>query len=95
MYITEGLGSDPVTLSDVIVDGALVISGGNVTLNNVDATVLFVGSSMNRLVQVTATGNTNIANAQVQSTASLTESNLDVSAGGFSDIRSTAAIPRR
>lgn len=86
LYITEGLGSDAVTLSDVIVDGALVISGGNVTLNNVDATVIFVGSSMNRLVQVTATGNTNIANAQVQSTASLTESNLNVSAGGFSDI---------
>lgn len=86
LYITEGLGTDMVTLSDVIVDGALVISGGNVTLDNVDASVVVVGSSMNRLVQVTATGETNLAHTEVQSTANLAETALDVSAGGFSDV---------
>lgn len=86
LYITEGLGSDSVTLSNVTVDGTLIISGGNVTLNNVDAPTVVIGSSMNRLVQVTATGETNLADTEVQSTANLTETTLDVSAGGFSDV---------
>lgn len=86
LYLTEGLGSENVTLSDVVIDGVLIISGGNVTLEDVDATRVIVGSSMNRLVQVTATGNTNLAETEVQSTASLTETALNVSAGGFNDL---------
>ncbi len=86
LYITEGVGTEQVILNDLVVDGALVISGGNVTLNNVDAPVVVIGSSMNRLIQVNATGGTNLANTEVQSTANLTEAALNVSAGGFSDI---------
>lgn len=86
LYITEGLGSDRVTLSNVVVDGALIIAGGTVTLENVDAPNVIVGSSMNRLVQVTATGNTNLAQTEIQSTASLAETALSISAGGFNDL---------
>lgn len=87
LYITEGLGSDEdVTLKNVSMTGTLIISGGNVTLENVDAPKVIISSSMNRLVQVTTTGKTNIALTDVQSTAALKESNLDVSAGGFSDV---------
>lgn len=86
LYITEGVGSAAVMLSDVTIDGTLIISGGNVTLENVDAPIVMVSSSMNRLVQVTTTGNTNISATTVKSTASLSEAALDVSAGGFSDI---------
>ena len=85
LYITEGLGSDKVTLKNVSMTGTLIISGGNVTLENVDAPTIIIGSSMNRLVEVTATGNTNVSLTQIQSTASIKESGLDVSAGGFSD----------
>ncbi len=85
LYITEGLGSDKVTLKNVSMTGTLIISGGNVTLENVDAPTIIIGSSMNRLVEVTATGNTNVSLTQIQSTASIKESALNVSAGGFSD----------
>ena len=71
LYITEGLGSNSVILSNVSVDGVLVISGGDVTLENVEAPSVVVGSSMNRLVEVTASGKTNIAEAEIQSNASL------------------------
>ena len=63
--------------------GTLIISGGNVTLENVDAPTIIIGSSMNRLVEVTATGNTNVSLTQIQSTASIKESALNVSAGGL------------
>ena len=86
LYITEGLGSNSVILSNVSVDGVLVISGGDVTLENVEAPSVVVGSSMNRLVEVTASGKTNIAETEIQSNASLTENALDVSAGGFNDL---------
>ncbi|MBS6547018.1 MAG: S-layer homology domain-containing protein [Butyricicoccus pullicaecorum] len=86
LYITEGLGSEKVTLSNVDINGALIISGGDVTLENVDAGRVIVGSSMNRLVQVTAAGDTNLAETEVKSTASLKESALSVSAGGFNDL---------
>ena len=85
LYITEGLGSDNVTLRNVSMTGTLVISGGNVTLENVDAPTVIIASSMNRLVEVTATGNTNVSLTEIQSTATLKETGLDVSAGGFSD----------
>lgn len=87
LYITEGLGSDKVTLKNVSMTGTLIISGGNVTLENVDAPTIVVASSMNRLVEVKATGNTNVSLTEVQSTASLKESDLNVSAGGFSDVQ--------
>ncbi len=86
LYITEGLGSERVVLSNVSIGGTLVISGGNVTLEDVEAPEVIVASSMNRLVEVTATGNTNVAEMKVQSNASLTETALDASAGGFSDV---------
>ena len=86
LYITEGLGSDDVKLKNVTLNGTLIISGGNVTLENVDAATVIIGSSMNRLVQVTTTGNTSIALTKIQSTASLKETSLGVSAGGFSDV---------
>lgn len=87
LYITEGLGSDKVTLRNVSMTGTLVISGGDVTLENVDAPTIIIASSMNRLVEVTATGNTNVSLTEVQSTAAVKESALDVSAGGFSDVK--------
>lgn len=87
VYITEGLGSDTVTLSDVTIEGNLIVSGGSVTLSGVSVENMIVGTPMNRLVQVTASNETNVALTEVQSTASLYERGLLVSAGGFSDIR--------
>lgn len=86
LYITEGIDNEKVVLKDVTMRGTLIISGGNVTLENVDAPTIIVGSSIKKLVKVNATGSTNVSITNVQSTASFIESKLDISSGGFSDV---------
>lgn len=87
LYITEGLLSQAVTLQDVTVKGDLIISGGNVTLNGVTAANTYLSSSTNRLLEITATGETNIGLVEVQTDATLHETGLNTGAGGFSDLK--------
>lgn len=85
LYITEGVGSGVVTLNNVTVKGEIVVSAGDVTLDGV-AAVDMVVSSPNATPQVSCTGNTNIANTEVQSSSTLRESGLNISASGLSDL---------
>lgn len=78
-----------VTLSNVSVGGDIIISGGNVTLDGVSALNMVVSNPLGLTSQVTATGDTNIGSTEVQTSASLTESNLAAAAGGFSDLALT------
>lgn len=55
LYITEGLGSDAVTLTNVTVNGSIIVSGGTVTMVNTTSDHMIVSSPMGRLMQVTAT----------------------------------------
>lgn len=86
LYITEGTLDKNVLLEDIKVDGKLVISGGNVTLNNVTASEIIVDSPTGRTLSVTATGKTNIPKTIVKTDSELSETGLDVSAGGFSEV---------
>lgn len=56
LFITEGLGTDAVALSNVTVKGMIIISGGTVTMTNTTSDHIIVSSSMGRLLQTTATG---------------------------------------
>lgn len=89
LYITEGVLTGDVTLSNVSVEGDIIISGGNVTLDGVSALNMVVSNPLGLTSQVTATGDTNIGSTEVQTSASLTESNLAAAAGGFSDLALT------
>lgn len=89
LYITEGVLTGDVTLSNVSVGGDIIISGGNVTLDGVSALNMVVSNPLGLTSQVTATGDTNIGSTEVQTSASLTESNLAAAAGGFSDLALT------
>ena len=89
LYITEGVMNESVTLSNVKVDGKLIISGGAVTLDGVTATEMVVSTPLALQLDVTATGETNIGMTEVQTNASLNETSLDVSAGGFADVKVT------
>lgn len=50
---------------------------------------MVVSNPLGLTSQVTATGDTNIGSTEVQTSASLTESNLAAAAGGFSDLALT------
>ncbi|MGE4548653.1 MAG: S-layer homology domain-containing protein [Intestinibacillus sp.] len=86
LYITEGVLSGTVELHDVQVKGTIVVSGGNVVLDGVDAANMILSTPLSSVLSVSATGETNIGTTEIQSAASLRESNLDVSAGGFADL---------
>lgn len=86
LFITEGVGTGNVVLENVSIKGNLIISGGSVTLTGVSAMNLIVDNPCGVAPQVTASGNTSIANTEVHSNAALTESGLSVSAGGFADL---------
>lgn len=89
LYITEGTLSEAVTLSNVQVDGKIIVSGGAVTLDGVTAPKLVVSTPLSRSIDIVATGKTNIGKTEVQTSCSLGEQSLDVSAGGFSDVTIT------
>lgn len=86
LYITEGLGSDAVTLNNVTVKGSVIVSGGTVTMMNTSSDHMIVSSPMARLLQVTATGAARIGKAEVQSAAALHERSLAAENSGFSEV---------
>lgn len=89
LYITEDVLSGNVNLNNVTVKGDIIVGGGNVTLDGVNAMSLVVSNPMGNKPTVIATGSTNIGTAEVQTSASLSESGLSANAGGFSDISVT------
>ena len=86
LFITEGVLSDNVNLTNVTVKGDIIVSSGNVTLDGVSTLNMTVSNSLGLTPQVTCTGNSNIGETEVQTSASLTESYLSASAGGFADL---------
>lgn len=89
LFITEGVLSGNVNLTNVTVKGDIIVSSGNVTLDGVSALSMTVSNSLGLTPQVTCTGNSNIGETEVQTSAALTESNLAASAGGFADLALT------
>lgn len=89
LYITEDVLSGNVNLNNVTVKGDIIVGGGNVTLDGVNAMSLVVANPMGSKPTVIATGSTNIGTTEVQTSASLAESGLSANAGGFSDISVT------
>lgn len=86
LYVTEGTLDGTVRLENVTVKGDLVISGGDVTMDGVNASRMVVSTPLDQPPHITCTGATNIGSTEVQTTTTLRESGLDVSAGGLSDI---------
>ncbi|MDO5141651.1 MAG: S-layer homology domain-containing protein [Eubacteriales bacterium] len=87
LYLTEGLGADAVTLTNVNVEGTLIVSGGTVTLTNTSSDHMIVSSPMGRLLQVTVTGASNIQQAEVCTAAALYEKGLiGENSAGFDDV---------
>ena len=86
LYITEGVGSDSVTLNNVTVNGSLIVSGGTVTMMNTSSDYVIVSSPMGRLLQLTATGATHIAQTDVRCAAALYERGLTSGRAGFADV---------
>ena len=87
LYITEGVGSDTVTLTNVTVNGSLIVSGGTVTMMHTSSDHIVVSSPMGRLLQLTATGAARIGRTEVQSAATLYEKSLaSVENDGFAEV---------
>lgn len=86
LYISEGVGTGSVTLTDVTVDGKIIVSGGSVLLNGVSALDLIVSNPCGVTLSVTCSGDTSIADTEVQTSVGLYESSLGISAGGFSNL---------
>ena len=84
LYLTEGLGSDAVTLNNVTVEGTMIVSGGTVILNNTECDNIIISSPMGRLMQVTATGAARIGTTEVGSAAALHET--DLTGDGFAAV---------
>lgn len=86
LYITEGVTTGTVNLRNVKVEGDIIVSGGDVTMDGVSAARMVVKNPRGITPQITCTGNTNIGKTEVLSSGTLRESGLDVSAGGLSDL---------
>ena len=87
LYITEGLGSDAVTLTNVTVKGSVIVSGGTVTMMNTSSDHMIVSTTMGRLLQVTATGAARIGKTDVVTAAALyTRSLSDPVQDGFGTV---------
>lgn len=86
LYITEGVLGEQVSLKGVTVKGAIIVGGGYINLTDVTANALIVSSPVGRQLTVNAIGKTNVGQVTVRSDAALSETELDVSAGGFSDV---------
>ncbi len=94
LYITEGLDSDAVTLSNVTVDGRLIVSGGTVLLSNTKVKRMVVSSPMGRQLSVTTSGKCNISLTEVGSPTALYEKSIRMpDYEGFANI-STMGIGR-
>lgn len=90
LYLSEGLKQDTVTLDHVTVKGRLVVAGGNVQLNNVQAGDLYISSPFTgREIKVTSAGMTSIAQVTTATTAQLIQTNLQAGAEGFQKISVT------
>lgn len=86
LFITEGLGTDAVALSNVTVEGMIIISGGTVTMTNTTSDHIIVSSSMGRLLQTTATGASRFSEAEVRTAAVLYEKGLTDGCDGFETV---------
>ena len=86
LFITEGLGTDAVTLSNVTVEGTIIISGGTVTMTNTTSDHIIVSSAMGRLLQTTATGASRFSEAEVRTAAVLYEKVLTEGYDGFENV---------
>lgn len=86
LFITEGLGTDAVALSNVTVKGMIIISGGTVTMTNTTSDHIIVSSSMGRLLQTTATGASRFSEAEVRTAAVLYEKGLTDGYDGFETV---------
>lgn len=75
LYITEGV-SGTVTLTNVIIHGDVIQSGGTLVCNGVTANRAIVDSPMGRLMQATASGTTEIRSVEVRTPISLFEKEL-------------------
>jgi len=73
LYLTEGLGADAVTLSNVTVKGAMIISGGAVTLINSQAEQVVLSSPMGRQLSITAVGACQFPETLIGSTVIVSE----------------------
>lgn len=91
LFITEGVLSGSVNLTNVTVNGDIIVSSGNVTLDGTSALHMTVSNSLGLTPQITCTGNSNVGETDVQTSAALTESNLAASAGGFADLAITGS----
>lgn len=86
LYITEGVGSGSVTLDNVTVQGQVIVSGGRLVLDDVNAAQITVSSPMAYEPTVTLVAGTSVAQTDVMTSCSLLEDSLDSSAGGFSNV---------
>ena len=86
LFITEGLGTDAVTLSNVTVEETIIISGGTVTMTNTTSDHIIVSSAMGRLLQTTATGASRFSEAEVRTAAVLYEKVLTEGYDGFENV---------
>ncbi len=90
LYLSEGLNQQAVTLDHVTVKGRLIVAGGNVQLNNVQAGDLYIQSPFTgREIKVTSAGMSSIAQVRAASTAHLIQTNLQPGAQGFQKISVT------
>lgn len=73
LYLTEGLGTSAVTLSNVTVKGTMIISGGTVTLINSQAEQVVLSSPMGRQLSITAVGACKFPETRIGSTVVISE----------------------
>ena len=86
LYISEGAKGQNVTLSNVVVNGRIIVSGGKLSMEDVTATELIASTPMGEDLAISCKGNSNIAKVTVKTDADLTEEDLAVSASGISDV---------
>ncbi len=86
LYISEGAKGQSVTLSNVVVNGRIIVSGGKLMLEDVTAQELITSTPMGEDLSVTCKGNTNVATVAIKTNTDLTEDELDISASGISDV---------
>ncbi len=90
LYLSEGLNQQTVTLDHVTVKGRLIVAGGNVQLNNVQAGELYLQSPFTgREIKVASAGMSSIAQVTTATTAQLIQTNLQPGAQGFQKISVT------
>ena len=82
----EGLGLDAVALSNVTVEGMIIISGGTVTMTNTTSDHIIVSSSMGRLLQTSARQALRALFVEVRTAAVLYEKVLTDGYDGFENV---------